>query len=206
MSSVRGFSLLEMAVVLVVIGLALGGLLAPLGASVQQRRLDATEAALALAAEVLSGYAVIHGRLPCPDADADGDEDCPLSGEGTLPWRTLGLTRAQARDAWHNPLRYRPDAAFVGTAVADPPATIDGLRLADMAGQPLTALNPAAPAAVLLSRGADGLGNAGNDTDDGRYTQGPPCTSGCAVYFDDQVTAYSTYLLIARLAAAGRWP
>lgn len=61
-----GFTLTEMAVVLVIIALLVGGLLIPLSAqrNVESRR-DTTRA-LETIREALLGYAMAHGRLPCP--------------------------------------------------------------------------------------------------------------------------------------------
>lgn len=62
----RGFTLTEMAVVLVIIALMIGGLLVPLSA---QRNVEArrgTDRDLANIREALLGYAISHGRLPCP--------------------------------------------------------------------------------------------------------------------------------------------
>lgn len=201
-----GFSLLELAVVLVILGLVLGGLLIPLGTSGEQRRLAATDATLALAHDALLGFALVHGRLPCVDVDGDGNEDCPSGGEGALPWRTLGLTQARGRDAWDHPLRYRADSAFTGTGLADPPDTVDGLRLQEADGTPLTAGNPNAPVAVMFAPGPDGVGNGENADGDTVYTDTAWCTTGCARYFDDRVVVLARNVLIARLAAAGRWP
>jgi prepilin-type N-terminal cleavage/methylation domain-containing protein len=200
-----GFSLLELAVVLTIVGMVLGGLLGRLGASHEQRQIARSDAALALAYEALMGFAVTHGRLPCADQDGDGAEDCPGGAEGDLPWRSLGLTVAQSRDAWHTRLRYRADGGF-SIAIGDPPATVDGLRVSDADGNPLTAGNPMAPAAILLSLGKDGTGNGANGTPDTHYTQASWCTNGCVGYFDDRLLIVSGNVLIARLAAAGRWP
>lgn len=62
----RGFTLTEMAVVLVIIALMIGGLLIPLSAqnNVQARRDTARD--LESIREALLGFAVSHGRLPCP--------------------------------------------------------------------------------------------------------------------------------------------
>lgn len=62
----RGFTLTEMAVALVIIALLVGGLLIPLSTqkNVEARR-DTTRA-LDTIREALLGYAMAHGRLPCP--------------------------------------------------------------------------------------------------------------------------------------------
>ncbi len=62
-----GFTLVEMAVVLVIIGLLLGGLLIPLSTQMENDKRKETQATLAAIREALIGYAVINGSLrPAP--------------------------------------------------------------------------------------------------------------------------------------------
>ncbi|MDP3308119.1 type II secretion system protein, partial [Methylotenera sp.] len=68
----RGFSLLEMAVVLVILGFVLGALLLPLQAQRNQLFQSQTENTLEIAKKALLGYAQSQGRLPCP-ATATGE-------------------------------------------------------------------------------------------------------------------------------------
>jgi prepilin-type N-terminal cleavage/methylation domain-containing protein len=117
----RGFSLVEMAVVLVVLGLLLGGLLMPLGQTLEQTRRSKAKAQLREVLDALYGFALAHRRLPCPaDPAAPGylpgqatpDAAGPCSrGHGFVPGRTLGLNGSfnedgLLRDPWGNPLRY----------------------------------------------------------------------------------------------------
>lgn len=61
-----GFTLMELAVVLMIVGLLLGGLLIPLSAQRDVEGIRNTEKALTDIREALIGFAVINGRLPCP--------------------------------------------------------------------------------------------------------------------------------------------
>jgi prepilin-type N-terminal cleavage/methylation domain-containing protein len=61
-----GFSLTEMAVVLVIVGLLVGGMMMPLSAQTEFRQRQDTERYLADAREALLGFAIANERLPCP--------------------------------------------------------------------------------------------------------------------------------------------
>jgi prepilin-type N-terminal cleavage/methylation domain-containing protein len=114
MTTQRGFSLIEMAIVLVIITILIGGLAVPLSAQIQARRIAETNKTLEEAREAIVGYAMTHKTsgnkpyLPCPDTNGDGVEEPRTSGKcpqqfGWLPWVTLGTG---AQDAWGNRLRY----------------------------------------------------------------------------------------------------
>ena len=61
-----GFTLIELAMVLFIVSLLIGGLLMPLAAQTEIRGRQETDRALANIREALIGYAVVNGRLPCP--------------------------------------------------------------------------------------------------------------------------------------------
>jgi len=79
-----GFTLIEIAIVLVVLGLLLGGLLGPLSVRIEQADRQKTQELLEEIKEALYGYTVVHGHLPCPDSDGsnDGREDRTTAGTG----------------------------------------------------------------------------------------------------------------------------
>lgn len=118
-STHKGFSLVEIAIVLVIVGLLLGGLLLPLSAQVEGRRISETEKAMEEIKQALIGFAITNGRLPCPASGAiatgaanAGMEQYTGTGatlactaaEGVLPWATLGVSEL---DAWGRRYGYR---------------------------------------------------------------------------------------------------
>lgn len=113
----RGFTLVELAVVLAIVGLLLGSLMYTLSAQSEQRAVEETRRRLEFAREALLGFAIAKGRMPCPATAASGGDEDPASGGtcttyygGWLPARALGLQNVDAGgyalDAWGNRLRY----------------------------------------------------------------------------------------------------
>ena len=94
----QGFTLIEIAIVLVVMGLMLSAAAAAyvnmFGAN---RSRLAGDSALASMSDALVAFARTHNRLPCPDLDGSGNEGaagaCPASTEvGWYPYVATGLT------------------------------------------------------------------------------------------------------------------
>lgn len=115
-----GFTLVEMAIVLVIVGLLLGGLLMPLSAQIEQRQISETQKALDEIREALIGFAVANRRLPRPATSAtNGAENpatCPTDAacSGFIPWATLGVTKL---DAWGKIIRYSVTPGFANANV-----------------------------------------------------------------------------------------
>jgi type II secretory pathway pseudopilin PulG len=111
-----GFSLVEVALAILIIGIVLGTLAVPLRAQLEARMMDETQRLLDETREALLGYAAIYGHFPCPaDASSNGlepagtDHDlgvCPV-WYGYLPAAELGITtvdeQGYAVDAWNRP-------------------------------------------------------------------------------------------------------
>ncbi|MBS1159187.1 MAG: ral secretion pathway protein [Proteobacteria bacterium] len=112
-----GFSLLELSIVLVIVGLLANSMLLGFSALRETAAREDAEQQLANASEALLGFASRHGRLPCPAAPAsNGSESTGPGGNCTHPWDgylpaiSLGIhpvdTSGYAVDPWGNPLRY----------------------------------------------------------------------------------------------------
>src|SRR5690606_974171 len=95
----RGFSLMELAIVLMIIGTLMGGVLVAVGQATLSARRTTTLQQLQAIEDALYGFAQATGRLPCPTiAGAGGLELLDLNtGEctawyGFVPAGTLGVS------------------------------------------------------------------------------------------------------------------
>jgi prepilin-type N-terminal cleavage/methylation domain-containing protein len=93
----RGFTLIEVAISMVILGLVMTGLVLSLSQQLQQRRLLDTRTTLAEANDALIAFVTANARLPCPAvAGSNGLEATTAPGTctaavGFLPAVTLGL-------------------------------------------------------------------------------------------------------------------
>jgi type II secretory pathway pseudopilin PulG len=149
-TTLAGFSLIEVAVTLLIIGLILGALIVPLTTQVSQRNVSATTRTLDEIKEALLGYAAASGRLPCPaTANSNGFESFAAGGDptngncesfwGFVPAATLGVTPVDnlgfAVDAWgttQNRIRYAVSNDTLN-GVSNPFTRAGGMRAATMA-------------------------------------------------------------------------
>ena len=137
----KGFTLVEMAMVLLIVALLLGGLLPTISGQIERQRVNDTRKQLDEIQQALIGFAIINGRLPCP-ADpttptgqtngsgfAAGTEYTSGSGSsltcakvnsnagwGVLPWATLGVSET---DAWGRRFTYRVTTVFADAITAN---------------------------------------------------------------------------------------
>lgn len=171
MRKLRGFTLIELAIVLVIITILIGGLAVPLSAQIQARRIAETRKVMEEAREAIIGYAMMYPSydpnrriLPCPDTDGDGKENRDPAGDkcigaaGWLPWVDLGVA---PHDAWGNRLRYAVVSQFAERANGFPfppplPATLAICSIHScLPSAPDVAANVAF---VLVSHGPNGWG------------------------------------------------
>ena len=217
----RGFSLVEMAIVLIIFGLFLSATLVPLSAQRGIKDIADTRASLDTIKEAVYGFVIINGRLPCPTLTQDpsstsyGVEDCSTSSinaEGYLPWKTLGVPegdawvvhRTSSADPWTGYWHYRVDANFaaVGTfntsILATSSAFANSFSVLDSSGH---ALNTSAesPIAILYSLGKNLVADGQNASADTIYQSDDITTT-----FDDQLVWITRPTLVSKLATTGK--
>ncbi len=226
-----GFTLIELAIAIVIVGLLLAGLLGPLSARVEQQERAKTQALLEEIKEALLGYAAINGVLPCPTIQDDpanagygvaAPPPCPVGGpvgvpDGILPWKTLGVSptdawgrpRTAPGDPWRGYWRYRVDRNFT---LPTTPITLttqfnttDALEVEDAANNKLTTTER--PIAIVFSAGGQDRDDDGNDTDGDNTTYDSIYEAGLySPTFDDMTIWLSRPLLFNRLIMAGKLP
>ncbi|MDR1853284.1 MAG: type II secretion system GspH family protein [Azoarcus sp.] len=193
----NGFSLVELAVVLAVLGLLAGTLITPLAARIDASRRHAADAMLDDVEHALVGFALLHRRLPCPDA-GDGVEHpppCAFPADSRLPWRTLALPET---DPWGEPWRYRPDKKFTDGSITLDTSPGSNLQIEDHAHGSLTT-SESRVVAVVYSIGPNRRADGRNAETSTTFEGGEP-TPG----YDDRLRWLGHPFLIGRMAQAGR--
>lgn len=229
----KGFTLIELAVVLVIIGIFIGGFIGTLSSRIDNvRRIDARDS-LEEIKTALYGYAMSQFpvRLPCPDDDNDGIEDVTagqcdaLTTHGNLPWVTLGIERG---DAWASTYSYWVADAYSNMAGFDLTTNAAGAGQVDDSSGGNTIANNVA--AVIFSHGKNQYGSTGLDNvarsavpagaafNDERENQDTDVVApvlfinrsvtdaDAAVVFDDILIWVSEYEIKGRMLQAGVLP
>lgn len=216
----RGFTLTEMAVVLLIVALLIAGMMIPLTAQQDIRARQDTEKALLDIREALIGFAIANGRLPRPaTAFNDGSEAAACASDaacsGFIPWVTLGV---QKMDSWGKIYRYSVTPAYANAAI-----TLNTVANRTVRVDAAIILASQVPA-VIFSHGkerhgttdsgialADGsatnLDEDANDTGPTTYYSRIPSpeTAGGGE-FDDLVVWLPGTILTNRMISAGRLP
>lgn len=176
-----GFTLVEMAVVLVLIGIVMNLGLKMVTATLENAAYSETKAKMERIKLAFVAYLRTNGSLPCPDnsdntvvatgtAAASCNANAP-EGFGIVPFQTLGLPRESALDGWGNYFTYRVANGVASknwTAKASPATdlTIKEIKTQtpaltvqelDAAGTALMTTTDKA-VVVILSHGVNGFG------------------------------------------------
>lgn len=228
--SALGFSLVEMAIVLIVFSLLAGGMMLSLGTQQDMQRTSEARRQLADIREAILGYTIANGRLP-PPADPTKPNNDPTAGlidegrtTGVIPWVTLGLPET---DPWGQRFTYRvriefADAIALNTTppcVLAPGPTQSSFALCSTGNITVTdgAVNIATNIpAIVISHGKNALGGyradgtqlAGAAGDEQENANGDAnfVSRSQSDNFDDEVTWIPLFNLMSRMVATSRLP
>src|SRR6185369_13930715 len=106
-----GFTLVELSIVTIIVGLLFVMFFPASSALIEQQRRKETTIKLAMVDQALLSYVSTNRRLPCPaDGSVPGgtagvgtesrnaNGDCLAQNTGVVPWATIGLPEADATD------------------------------------------------------------------------------------------------------------
>lgn len=208
--SQRGFTLVELSIVLVVVGLLLGGIIGSTAALIQTAQSREADKDLELIRESLLGFLLENGRLPCADSDSDGMENGPAACDnwGIVPFAQLGVSRS---DPWGGDYRYRVSTTFADnnfpTAQSSFTLTDTGnIDVRDTIGGNTVATSMAV---IVVSEGPN-RGNGSLDEDENTNDNNDfvlkTYSNVAGSEFDDKLMWISPLILKAKMLEAGRLP
>lgn len=178
----KGFSLVEIAIVLVVVGLLVSGGLLGLAPVLDSSKITETNTKMDKIEQALVLYVIQNGCLPCPSTPLTAVTGSSYQGTspgtaytsscgsgstctapyGIVPWVSLGLSRDDVLDAYGDFIDYSPavglnttSTSMVRTPPSTYPAPTTSIDIKNLAGTVQTNTTPNGAAYVLISHGKD---------------------------------------------------
>lgn len=160
-----GFSLIELSIVLVIVGILLSLSMPVLEGQIERARIKKTKSNMVEIIDTLRSYQKINGKgLPtAADPKASGKSAGMAATkryEGMVPYKTLGISESTARDGYGRPITYAVEPRFTGdiddissVLNANGIAVINGEGNSVIADDPMNGI-----ALVLVSHGETGQG------------------------------------------------
>jgi prepilin-type N-terminal cleavage/methylation domain-containing protein len=225
--SQSGFTLIELAISMLIITLLATILLTPITTQITQTRIAQARSELDQINEALIGYALAQAkpRLPCPDTTGDGLEDaCPnifttQTTGGNIPWATLNVP---ATDPWGQRYQYRVNNAYTDSAAGftlttaptgaacTPPGGVSGFIKVCADAACASVLANGVPA-VIFTRGPNGATAATSadeleNLDSDCLFISRTYSSVAGTEFDDLIVWVSPGILMSRMVSAQKLP
>ncbi|MDX1347182.1 MAG: type II secretion system protein [Thiomicrorhabdus chilensis] len=122
----KGFTLVEIAIVLGIISILIGAGFSTVGAYIDNANQSHTMGNLQVTKRAMLDYVLVNRHMPCPDTDNDGVENREASFEctaskGTVPFDDIGLGFDVTSDEYGNVFAYGINInATSAAAIADP--------------------------------------------------------------------------------------
>ena len=206
----NGFTLVEMAIVLAIVALLLGGLLPTISGQMERQRRNETLKYMNEVRDALLGYALANKHLPCPDTNGDGAAEATcitaISQRGSLPYKDLGVAD---KDAFGSVLVYAVTKEFASTT---PFTLITSGTMRICTTTACSANLTSTSVAVIVSRGSNWGTTPSPGSDEAKNTFDSVNTVDFVSHdfvqggFDDLVIWLSKNTLLNRMVAAGQLP
>lgn len=160
----QGFSLIEVAIAMIIFSICLGGMLTILQHNHLSQQAVTTNTHQTTLIKALNRFYSHHGRLPCPSTpQADnGFELGRCSGShqqiGIVPYKTLGIPASTIKDGYGHHFTYAvSETATIHDSGLDRTLTSNTLKVLDAAGRAYED-GPQGIAYILISHGPKGNG------------------------------------------------
>lgn len=162
----RGFTLIELAIVLAIVGLMTGGAMMGLSALRENTKLKESQIAQRDVEHALTLFVLRNGRLPYAAAINGNGSENGTNAYGEVPYDALGLSAGDITDGWGSRLLYAVDGTLAaGSLQCDAPglAQIGTLGILDATSNAANNTTFTKVAYVVIGVGNNGVPEAPNN-------------------------------------------